>query len=140
MRIDLSQDATLEAMGSYMSRLSRRQQVVASNIANIDTPGYRTADVGFHATLDELVRQEVAPASGRRGLSGDALPVRFVPQAAEVFEPAGTKVRPDGNNVDIDRELLKLGETAFGYSLMAQLLRSKFRTLSSAINEGRVGS
>jgi flagellar basal body rod protein FlgB len=48
-------------------------------------------------------------------------------------------MRPDQNNVAIDREMLKLGETAFGYSMIALLLRSKFRILGTSINEGRIG-
>jgi flagellar basal body rod protein FlgB len=46
-------------------------------------------------------------------------------------------MRADNNNVDIDREMLRLGETSFSYSMIGQLLRGKFRTLASAINEGR---
>ena len=46
----------------------------------------------------------------------------------------------DQNNVDIDREMYKLGETSFGYSMMTQLLHFKFREIGSSINEGRAGS
>jgi flagellar basal-body rod protein FlgB len=133
MKIGFSSDATVEAMGSYLSRLSRRQQVVASNLANIDTPGYRTNDVSFHATLGELIEETAIPDS-----RGASMP-RFRPVQPDVFEVEGLHVKPDGNNVDLDREMLKLGETAFGYSMMSQLLRSKFRVLASAINEGRGG-
>ena len=45
MKIDFFNDPTLEAAGAYMSRLSQRQQIVASNLANIDTPGYKTKDI-----------------------------------------------------------------------------------------------
>jgi len=137
MKIGFSNDATLEAMGSYMNRLSRRQQIVASNLANIDTPGYRASEVAFHATLGELL-EDRGPEAGstRRALAGREVP-RFRPLEAEVSEVTDAPVKVDGNNVDLDREMLKLGETAFGYSLMSQLLRSKFRTIASAINEGR---
>jgi flagellar basal-body rod protein FlgB len=55
LKAELLQDPTIEAMASYMTRLSKRQQVVASNIANIDTPGYKTKDISFHATMSELL-------------------------------------------------------------------------------------
>ena len=132
MKVGFSEDPTIEAMASYMNRLSRRQQVVASNLANIDTPGYRTSEVSFHATLGELIEEQaVEPAR----LGGDRR--QFRPIEPDVHEVDGLPNRADGNNVDLDREMLKLGETAIGYSLMTQLLRSKFRTIASAINDGR---
>jgi flagellar basal body rod protein FlgB len=54
-----------------------------------------------------------------------------------MFEVSGLVSRKDQNNVDIDREMLKLSETAFGYSLMSQIVRGKLRTISSSINEGK---
>lgn len=133
----LLQDVTLEAMGNYMTRLSKRQQIVASNIANIDTPGYKTQDISFHATMEELLP---GPSIGLKATRPEHLQEwSFIPAEPQVFEVSGLPMRPDQNNVDIDREMLKLGETSFGYSMMAQLLRAKFRTIGSSINEGRIG-
>jgi flagellar basal body rod protein FlgB len=49
----------------------------------------------------------------------------------------GLTSRNDQNNVDLDQELLKMSKTLFGYSLISQLIRSKFRTLGLSINEGK---
>ena len=120
-----------------MTRLSRRQQVVASNIANIDTPGYKTKDVSFHATIEELLS---GPSSGMTTTRPEQIEEwNFAPSEPEVFEVPDLPTRPDRNNVDIDREMYKLGETSFGYSMMALLLHTKFRTIASSINEGKVG-
>jgi flagellar basal-body rod protein FlgB len=135
MKMDFFHDLTLDAMSAYLGRLSQRQQVVASNLANIDTPGYRTKDISFHATMQEL-------------LSGDIESIQtthprhiqpWVPASpqTQAFEVQGLPSRADLNNVDLDREMLKLSETSFGYSLITQLVRGKFRTLASSINEGR---
>jgi flagellar basal-body rod protein FlgB len=62
MKIDFIHDQTLDAAGAYMSRLSQRQQIVASNLANIDTPGYKTKDISFHATMQELLTDDSAQA------------------------------------------------------------------------------
>jgi flagellar basal-body rod protein FlgB len=133
----LIQDVTIEAMGNYMTRLSKRQEIVASNIANIDTPGYKTQDITFHATMEELLS---SPSSGLRGSRPEHLQTwSFAPAEPQVFEVSGLPTRPDQNNVDIDKEMLKLGETSFGYNMMALLLRSKLRTIGSSINEGRIG-
>jgi len=137
LKVGILQDATIEAMGNYMTRLSKRQQVVASNIANIDTPGYKTKDISFYATMEQLLP---GPAPGLRGTRPEHLEEwSFAPAEPEIFEVTGLPTRPDQNNVDIDREMLKLGGTSFGYSAIAQLLRSKFRTIASSINEGRIG-
>jgi flagellar basal-body rod protein FlgB len=139
MRADFSGDVTMEAMGSYLTRLSKRQQLIASNIANIDTPGYRTKDISFHATLQELLAPQGLPLRTTRP-EHQAMPsLNYLPLEPEVFEVQGLPVRADRNNVDLDREMLKLGETSFGFSMMAQLLKGKFRTLASAINDGRNG-
>jgi flagellar basal-body rod protein FlgB len=137
LKAELFQDPTIEAMGNYMSRLSKRQQVVSSNIANIDTPGYKTQDVSFYATIEELLSD--SPAGMQATRPDDLGDWKFAPVTPEVFEVQGLPMRPDQNNVDIDREMLKLGETSFGYGMMALLLRTKFRGISSAIAEGRVG-
>jgi flagellar basal-body rod protein FlgB len=127
-------DQTLNAMETYMGRLSRRQQIVTSNLANIDTPGYKTRDISFHATMEELLS----------GNSGDlrTTRARHIDRAAsasasESFEVPGLIERVDENNVDIDREMMKLSETSFDYTMMTQLLRGKFRALSTSINDGR---
>jgi len=136
MKINFFNDPTLEAAGAYLGRLSQRQQIVASNLANIDTPGYKTKDISFHATMEELLSES---SSGLRTSRPEHIGEKAsVPPQAQVFEVQGNPVRADQNNVDIDKEMLKLSETAFGYSLMSQIVRGKLRTIASSINEGRV--
>jgi len=139
MKVGFLNDDTMQGMGNYLGRLSQRQQVVASNLANIDTPGYRTQEVSFHATMQELLTDSPAPMRTTRPEHQAMTTVLFGASAPPVFEVNGLTQRPDGNNVDLDREMLKLGETSFGYSMIVQLLRVKFRTLASSINEGRMG-
>jgi len=132
--MDLFQDPTLQAIGPYMSRLTKRQQIVASNLANIDTPGYRTKEVSFHATIQELLNETETPQrASRPGHVQGWLPG---PSGVLPYEVPGLVSRTDRNNVDLDRELLKLSETSFGYSMMAEMLKGKFRTLAISINEG----
>jgi flagellar basal-body rod protein FlgB len=99
----------------YMNLLSARQKVVASNIANVDTPGYRTKDIDFHAEL----------ASQFGSLD---------PAAVEV---SGLKTKNDGNNVDMDRESRLLSENALRFAVATNLARSELQTLKSAIDEGK---
>lgn len=103
------------ALERYMDLLSARQKLVAGNLANADTPGYKTRDIVFQTELDSLVR-------------GDA------PLAVEA---AGLQTRNDGNNVNIDREARLLAENALRFNMAASLLRGQLRILRSAIEEGK---
>ena len=135
MKLDFFQNQTIDAMEAYMGRLSQRQQIVSSNLANIDTPGFKTKDISFHATMQELLSEEPSELNVTRPEHTKGM-VMASPHV-QAFEVQGLTVREDQNNVDLDRELLKLSETSFSYSLMSQMLRGKFRTISSSINEGR---
>jgi len=98
-----------------MDLLSLRQRLVASNIANGDTPGYKTKDLDFQFEFLSLVE-------GSR---------------PNVVEVEGLRVKNDGNNVSIDRESRMLAENALRFSLASNLLKSEVRIIRSAIQEGR---
>jgi flagellar basal-body rod protein FlgB len=99
----------------YMNLLSASQKLVASNIANVDTPGYRTKDVDFQS--------ELANQFGS-----------LEPAAVEV---SGLKTKNDGNNVDMDRESRRLSENALRFAVATNLARSELQTIRSAIDEGK---
>jgi flagellar basal-body rod protein FlgB len=100
----------------YMDLLSARQKLVASNVANADTPGYKTRDLDFQSEFQSAV---AGP-----------------PRAREV---AGLTTRNDGNNVSLDREARLLAENALRFNLASNLLRSQVRAVRTAIQEGRNG-
>jgi len=102
----------------YMDLLSVRQRLVASNIANADTPGYRTQDIDFQAEFQSA-------AGSLPGVS---------PRVAEVD---GLPVKNDGNDVSIDRESRLLAENALRFQLAANLMRQQIQTVRSAIQEGK---
>jgi len=99
----------------YMSLLSARQKLVASNIANADTPGYRTKDIDFRAEFD---RQIGGPSPS-------------------TIEPKGLNVKPDGNNVDLDREARLLSENALRFSVASSFARSELSSVKTAIQEAK---
>ena len=98
----------------YMDLLSARQKLAASNIANADTPGYRTQDLDFQS--------EFQNAAGGP------------PRALEV---TGLPVKNDGNNVSLDRESRLLAENALRFNLASVLLKSQIQTTRLAIKEGQ---
>ncbi len=136
MKLDLFQNQTISAMEAYMTRLSQRQQIVASNLANIDTPGFKTKDVSFHATMHELLSQDAVNLQSTRPEHNTGT-IQVFPQA-QVFEVQGLTSGEDQNNVDLDKEMLKLSQTSFAYSLITQMIRGKFGMIATSINEGKV--
>ena len=138
MYLDLFESKTLNAIEGYVDRLAQRHKVIASNIANIDTPGYKTKDITFNATMKEVLasRKEVAKMrmTNERHISAAPLPPMDM-----TYEPEGLLERADRNNVDIDREMKNLNETTFAYSMMTHLLRGRYQKLTTSINEGRGG-
>jgi flagellar basal-body rod protein FlgB len=105
-----------------MNLLSTRQKLVASNIANADTPGYKTQDIDFRAEF----------AQQMQGLEG------LCPQTSgpQVIEPGGLPVKADGNNVSLDRESRMLAENAMRFSIASSLAQSELHSIRSAIQEG----
>jgi flagellar basal-body rod protein FlgB len=108
-------DPVANSLEKYMDLLSARQKLIASNVANADTPGYKTQDLDFQNEFQTL-------------LSGGQ------PHAVEV---SGLKTNNDGNNVSLDREARLLSENALRFSAASQLIRGQLATLREAINEGK---
>jgi flagellar basal-body rod protein FlgB len=118
MRVFVRDDMTT-ILSKTMDGLSLRYQVIADNIANVDTPGFKAKDVRFE---DELSSAIV------RGKSGSAKPA--------IYECQG-KTRFDGNSVDIHMETAKMAETTVLYAAMSRLISERFSLLRSVITEGR---
>jgi flagellar basal-body rod protein FlgB len=105
------------SLESYLDLLSVRQKLIASNVANVDTPGYKTQDVDFQTEFQNMLQGGQAHAT----------------------EVTGLKANNDGNNVSMDREARLLSENALRFSAVSQLLRGQIRVLKSAIDEGKNG-
>jgi len=100
-----------------------KHQMLAQNLANVDTPGYRTRDVPVFAGEIE------------RAMAGDdaeAAPP-MMPVAREV---RGLMERPDGNNVSVERESLLLAQNQLRFEVAVAFLKAEFHRLSTAINGG----
>ena len=107
-----------------------RQRVIANNIANVSTKGYRKRDVRFQEYLESFVRQ---PAVEGRVENARHI---FIPKPIanpEVFE-SETEVNDAGiNNIDIDREMADLAENHLFFNVGQRLLRGQFDGLKKSI-------
>jgi flagellar basal-body rod protein FlgB len=130
----ISDESVISALRRQMTIAAARELAAASNLANVNTPGYKTEDVPFDAALDRQL-QTVGPAAthpqhlGTGGQAGAAslstAPVDNLPE------------RRDGNNVQIDRELISMTRAASDFAAAQTVLAAKFRLVRYAINEGR---
>ena len=130
-------DSMLQLLQGYLKVTTDRQQLVASNMANVYTPGFRTRYIDFRA---ELCRAS-APLAGTEDEDG----LSYASRSAEPYEPVVLQVhglleRPDGNNVSVERESLLLAETQMKFNLGVQLLKDQFHGISQAINSGGTSS
>jgi flagellar basal-body rod protein FlgB len=103
-------------LGRFLNYLSQRQEVIASNIANADTPGYKARDVAEPSDFSTALQ---------------------FAQGAPVVEAPGLPSRNDGNSLNIDREARLLAENTIRFNLTTQILRSQLKDIRSAIDEGR---
>ena len=113
----------ISALGRFLDVSAYRTGLITSNLANIDTPGYRARDVNF---AQELERSD-----------GELESASFTPVAHQV---QGLASRPDGNNVSLEREGLLLAETQLRFQVGVQVLRAEFHRILSAIHEGSASS
>lgn len=120
-----------EALGRFLDVNVARYKLVTSNLANIDTPGYRTRDLDFRAEVRRAATKDSAFGSEGPGESA------FYPVARPV---RGLIERPDGNDVSVERESLLLAETQMKFNLGVQLLKEQFHLISMAINSGGTSS
>lgn len=130
----ISDAAITAALGQQMTRAVARQAVAAGNLANLDTPGYRTRDLQFSDILSSELEAGTLTATNNRHfgtMTGAA------PSAIDETEASGLSARRDGNNVQLDRELLGMTRAAGDFSAAQTVLAAKFRLVRYAINEGR---
>lgn len=133
----VSASPMIQAMDRSMTLSSRQMSLIASNLANIDTPGYHTQDFSFHQALKaEYARQE----GGQLNLSRthpahfDLQPSTSLPRATDLPKP--NYERNDGNDVNLDRETLALSRTQANYQLSSSFAQTEMRKLYLAIRDG----
>ena len=109
----------MEQLCEYLDLAAFRQRLIASNLANVDTPGYRTRDINFESEMRRAENHLEAETPTPR-----------------VFEVQGLIERPDGNNVNLERESLLLAQTQLQFRMGVELLRQEFQRITAAVKEG----
>jgi flagellar basal-body rod protein FlgB len=125
-------DAVLRQLQESLGRLSLGASVVASNLANVDTPGYRARGVRFAETLGRVRSLEMS-----RTEPGHIAPKTDAPARGEVYEADAKRVRQDGNTVDVDREMTALAAIQGRYNAATQIVRKRLALIRYAATDGK---
>ncbi|HEY8347890.1 MAG TPA: flagellar basal body protein [Symbiobacteriaceae bacterium] len=117
----IGRDITTRVLEQALQAATLRQNVLANNIANIGTPGFKRARVEFERHLAQALQKKADPTSVR--------PMVVVEQDRSAF--------PDGNNVDVEAEMVRLAENQIWYSALTRTLSDHFARLRTVIYDGR---
>lgn len=122
----------LNVLQKELNASSLRQQVLANNVANIDTPNFKRSDVDFQAVLSAALGEK----SGDLSLKLTSL--RHIPGVAEgdgtgIVTDQTTSLRNDGNNVDVDREMSNVAENGLYYNSLTRTISSQLGLLRMVI-------
>ncbi len=122
-------DRTIQSMQDRLNLNAARQQVVASNLANLDTPGYEAKELTFDQTLRDSLGEPTLHLAGTQDKTLDMDPTNLQ-KAME--NPKVTETGP----VDMDWEMMKLTKNSIQYQFMIAMLNKKFSMLNEAIDGG----
>lgn len=112
-----------DEIARYLDLSTRQIQLTSVNMANIDTPGYRAVGMDFDAEMRQaMARIDAEPESGDWGI------------APRISLEDGLIVRPDGNNVSMDRESLNLAEAQLKFKTGVALLKQQYSGIMNAIH------
>lgn len=108
----------MNLLGKALDAAEQNHRVISQNIANLNTPGYKTQRLSFSDYLRTL-RDDESTAN---------------PRAISTYTPQGLAERVDGNNVDMESELSQLKKNALAYQSYTEIMASKLATMRRAIS------
>ena len=131
-------DKTLKALAASLNFRQMRQEVISSNVANADTPGYKAKRVDFEAALARALdvdgEMEMKASDSRHHDVGNGGFTNLEPQ---IYEDSNGVVSEDGNTVDREQEMAKMVENKILYDAAVQLLNKKIGMMKYAVSSER---
>ncbi len=134
--MSLFSNPVMASLGKGLDAGAQRQRVIANNIANIDTPGYKKSFVTFESLLKKALKNDatVMVTTHPRHFGGVSSLAELKP---EVCRNNATSMRTDGNNVDIDEEMVNLAANGIKYQVTSRQISDRISLLSYVITGGR---
>lgn len=128
--------STIQTLENTLSAAALKQKTHSANIANVDTPNYKSKQVDFQTALDA--------AASKQTFASYRTNAKHIPFGSESqkFDPRvtvnnSTEIKANGNNVDMDVEMAELAKNQLLYNAATERISGKFRSLGSVINGGR---
>jgi flagellar basal-body rod protein FlgB len=118
-----------DVLERYLDLSSQELKLTAENMANVDTPGYRAQGFDFAGEMQRSI-EELTAGQTKNGVARKP----FSPGAARVGLVDGLLERPDGNNVSMDRESLKMAEAQLQFRAGIELLKRESARVMDAIH------
>jgi flagellar basal-body rod protein FlgB len=123
-------DTVLDRMKRFLDVSMQKQQIISSNLANADTPGYRALELDF----SEALKQELQGAGKLKTSQSRHLPAAPVLHREPPAREANSgSLGNDLNNVNLDHEMTQLAENVLRFSAVAQFIQAKIKGLESSI-------
>lgn len=127
--------ALFKALGAKMGFLGRRQGLIAQNVANADTPGYRPLDLkpaDFSSVLKTVTASRGA-VHVRKTNAAHMAPGSDIQDPDAKKQKDTYEVAPTGNAVVMEEQLIKAGQTVMDYNLMSNLYEKNIRMIRTAL-------
>lgn len=137
MSLGITGNRDMLIMKKAMDAASLRQEVIANNIANVNTAGYKAQKVSFEEAMKAAAGLDggISMEKTREGHLGSGSAIESI--EPEVERDASASQRMDGNNVDIESEMVNLAANQLLYSALTQQVSNKISVLRYVIHEGR---
>jgi flagellar basal-body rod protein FlgB len=123
----------LSVFSQAMNLRTQRHQVLASNIANADTPNYKSRDFGFESAMQNAMAGRSSGSITMATTSSGHLPGSGGGLSAALQYRTETQSAVDGNTVDMDVERSQISENALQYQIVSQLISDKFKGMRTAL-------
>lgn len=124
-------DLTYQILRNGLDASAKRQRVISSNIANVNTPGYKASIVKFETELQKAMEHKGTLMTTHEKHIG----VGEVSEVAGTVEvTSGQSMNENGNNVDIDREMVDLAANEIYYNALIEQVNRKLSGMSYVIN------
>jgi len=124
---------TIQKLQHSLDYAAAKNNTIANNIANVDTPDFKAKDVAFKDVLDnEIGKTLTAKKTDSRHLSFS----EETEKGYRVFAKSGGTYNNNGNNVDIDKEMTELAENQIYYQGLTDRINGKFKSLQTVLRGG----
>jgi flagellar basal-body rod protein FlgB len=131
----LTNDTAITVAQRALNGLSYRKDLIAQNIANIDTPGYLAKEVNFEETLKRVMDDGTGLEQNKTRPGHMSIEDKSTSDFYAVQNRPGGSLRNDGNDVDMDQELIQMTETELKYQTLTTVVSKKLALLKAIASE-----